>query len=180
MKTLLLSLALMALTPLVFAAGTKAPKFTLADAFGNGVTLPRKHDGADIYLFWASWCPYCKALMPHLQSMQLEYGENIGIYALHIRDDEDPVAFMAEKGYDFILLPEADPVMELYGVKPTPAVFIVDGQGIIRFNLYETIFDGSHEPESLSHTKRAANRAPYWAARIRETIDQVLIERKSD
>ncbi|MCP5091039.1 MAG: redoxin domain-containing protein, partial [Gammaproteobacteria bacterium] len=24
-----------------------------------------------ILLFWATWCPYCKALMPHLQSIRL-------------------------------------------------------------------------------------------------------------
>ncbi len=39
-----------------------------------GFSLPSMQAGVDIYLFWASWCPYCKALMPHLQSIQVEYG----------------------------------------------------------------------------------------------------------
>src|SRR3546814_9228256 len=29
-----------------------------------------------VVLFWATWCPYCKALMPHLQSMLDEYGND--------------------------------------------------------------------------------------------------------
>ena len=118
-----------------------APAFTLANAAGEQVTLPRTHDGVDIYFFWASWCPYCKALMPHLQSMRVEYGDDVTIYALNIRDEEMPELFMLEHGYDFILIPEADSVMELYGVRATPALFVVDGKGTIRFNLYDMIFN---------------------------------------
>jgi thiol-disulfide isomerase/thioredoxin len=176
MKIILLSIALMLLAPLSYADRVQAPRFTLADADGNQVTLPRKQDGVDIYLFWASWCPYCKALMPHLQSIQIEYGDEVRIYALHIRDDEDPVAFMEEKAYDFTLLPDADPVMALYGVQPTPALFLVDGRGFIRFNLYETIFDDSNEPENMSHRRRAGRRIPDWAAQIRRGIDKILTE----
>ena len=69
--------------------------------------------------------------MPHLQSMQIEYGDRLRIYALHIRDDEDPRAFMARYDYDFILLPDADPVMAAYGVSSTPGLFIVDGRGAL-------------------------------------------------
>ena len=163
-----------------YAKGDAAPAFTLANAEGEEIHLPRSHDGVDIYFFWASWCPYCKALMPHLQSMRIEYGDNVTVYALNIRDDEDPELFMAKHDYDFVLLPEADPIMALYGVKPTPAVFLVDGEGIIRFNLYDKIFDDSQAFKAMSHGKKAVRRAPYWAADIRQTIDQVLNESEHD
>ena len=180
MKKLMFLLMLILLIPTAGAQTVHAPSFTLADANGNSITLPAKQNGVDIYLFWATWCPYCKALMPHLQSMQIEYGENVRVYALHIRDDEDPIAFMSEQGYDFILLPEADPVMALYGVKPIPALFLVDASGDIRFNLYETIFDDSHEAGNMGHKKKASRRAPYWAANIRQSIDQLLAEAVND
>ena len=163
-----------------YAQEVRAPSFTLANAAGEQVTLPRAHDGVDIYFFWASWCPYCKALMPHLQSMRIEYGDNLTIYALNIRDDEDPVPFMAENGYDFVVIPEADSIMELYGVRPTPGLFVVDGEGMIRLNLYEVIFDNGSEDKALSHGKRAGRRAPYWAAEVRRTIDLVLSESRGD
>jgi len=159
---------------------TTAPSFTIDDADGERLTLPRKHDGADVYLFWASWCPYCKALMPHLQGMRAELDDAVTIYALNIRDEEMPEMFMLEHEYDFILIPEADSVMELYGVKAVPGLFVVDGQGMIRLNLYDIVFNDSSEFKALSHGKKAGQRAPYWAARIRETIDQILSERGSE
>lgn len=155
-----------------------APPFTLTDADGEQVTLPRDHEGVDIYFFWASWCPYCKALMPHLQSMKIEYGDDVTIYALNIRDEEMPEPFLLEHGYDFKLLPEADPVMALYGVQGVPALFVVDGRGKIRFNLYEMIFNDNSEFKALGHGQKAGRRAPYWAAEIRKTIDQILNESK--
>lgn len=161
-----------------FAQDSAAPQFTLPNAAGEQVTLPRSHDGVDIYFFWASWCPYCKALMPHLQSMQIEYGDDVTIYALTIRDEENPAPFIAEHGYDFELIPEADSIMEPYGVQTTPGVFIVDGQGNIRFNLYEMVFNDSNEMNSMGHLQKAGRRAPYWAAEIRKNIDQLLAEGK--
>jgi len=175
---LTLLLALLAQTsPAQYVA---APSFTLANAAGEQVALPRTQDGVDIYFFWASWCPYCKALMPHLQSMRIEYSDDVTIIAMNIRDDEPPKPFMAANGYDFVLIPEADSIMELYGVRPTPAVFVVDGKGLIRFNLYEMVFSDTSEFKAMSHGKKAGRRGPYWAAEIRKTIDQVLSERKDD
>lgn len=163
-----------------YAQDVAAPAFTLPDAAGQQVTLPRTHDGVDIYFFWASWCPYCKALMPHLQSMRVEYGEDVTIYALNIRDEEMPELFMLEHGYDFILIPEADSVMELYGVRATPALFVVDGKGTIRFNLNDMVFNDNSEFKALSHGKKAGRRAPYWSAEIRQAIDKILRGFKDD
>jgi len=180
MHRVLLTLILALFVQQGHAQEATAPAFTLANAAGEKVTLPRDHDGVDIYFFWASWCPYCKALMPHLQSMRIEHGDDLTIYALNIRDDEDPREFMAQHGYDFILIPEADSIMELYGVRPTPAAFVVDGKGVVHLNLYEMIFDDDSEYKALSHGKRAGLRAPYWAAEIRRTIDLILKESRDD
>lgn len=173
-------LAFASFTPQTFADTTTAPSFTTKDAAGNEVNLPSRQAGVDVYLFWATWCPYCKALMPHLQSIQIEYGDDVRVYALQIRDDEDPVAFMEEHGYDFVLLPGADAVMESYGVRSTPAVFLVDQHGKIHFNLYEMIFKDSEKFKALGHRQKSARRAPYWAAAIRAGIDQIIAEQSTD
>ena len=180
MQRVFLTLILALFVQHSFAQEAVAPSFTLANADGEQITLPRVHDGVDIYFFWASWCPYCKALMPHLQSMRIEYGDALSIYALNIRDDEDPEPFMAEHGYDFVVIPEADSIMDLYGVRTTPGVFVVDGEGRIYLNLYEMIFDDGSEYKALSHGGKAGRRAPYWAAEIRRTIDEILSESKGD
>jgi len=173
-------LVLASFTPLVFADTAIAPPFTVKDAAGNNVSLPSRQPGVDVYLFWATWCPYCKALMPHLQSIQIEYGDDVRVYALQIRDDEDPVAFMEEHGYSFILLPSADVVMEPYGVRSTPAVFLVDQNAAIQFNLYEMIFDDSEAFRALGHRQKSVRRASYWAAAIRTRIDQIIANQSAD
>ena len=66
--------------------------------------------------------------------------------------------------------------MSLYGVQPVPALFAVDGRGMIRFNLYDMVFNDSDEFKAMGHGKKAGRRAPYWAASIRQAIDQVLKE----
>lgn len=178
MRKVFLTLLLAWFAQPIYAQEAAAPTFTLADTDGEEITLPRKHDGVDIYFFWASWCPYCKSLMPHLQSMRIEYGDDLTIYALNIRDEEMPEMFMMEHDYDFILIPEADSVMEPYGIKAVPALFVIDGQGKTRFNLYDMVFNDSSEFKALSHGKKASKRAPYWAAEIRRTLDQILSESK--
>lgn len=151
-----------------------ATQFELADAQGRVLTLPQQQEGVGIYLFWASWCPYCRALMPHLQSIEDEYGDQVTVYALNFRDEKDPEAYMAERGFQFVLLPKADAVAEDWGVFGTPGLFIVDSAGRIRFNLYEVVTEDPPGWSELKHGQRAERRAPFWAARVRSALDEVL------
>jgi thiol-disulfide isomerase/thioredoxin len=100
--------------------------FTLANSEGASITLPADQQGVGIYLFWASWCPYCQALMPHLQSVVDEFDVQVTVYALNFRDEQDPVDYISQHGFSFQLFPEADEVAEAWGVRGTPAVFVLD------------------------------------------------------
>lgn len=167
-----LSLALL-LTPAI-AMAASVPEFTLQTPGGKSVQLPRDHDGVDIYLFWATWCPYCERLMPHLQSIEDEYGDKVHVFAIDFRDDGDPAKVLAERGYDFTLLLNGDDVAKRLGIHGTPGLLIVDGDNDIRFNLYELQKPSSMGLENLGHAQRAARLAPWWAARIRQSIDDIL------
>lgn len=148
--------------------------FTLTDASGAERTLPAEQQGVGLYLFWATWCPYCKALMPHLQSIEDEYGDRVTVYALNFRDRNDPREYIDAQGFDFVLFPDAGDVAERWGARATPALYIVDETGEVRFDLYEVLTENPPGYEEMSHTQRAARRAPFWAARIRETLDEIL------
>jgi thiol-disulfide isomerase/thioredoxin len=143
---------------LVTAAGGEtrvAPDWTLQTAEGHTVTLSEvAAERPVVLLFWATWCPYCKALMPHLQSIDLEYGDRIEILAIHFRDDT-----------------------KLNGIWGTPGVLIVDRHQNIRFDLYTAAQpELPASDEDMGHRKKAAYRAPYWAAEIRKSLDEVLDE----
>lgn len=154
-----------------------APDWTLRSAGGEEVTLSQAvAERPVVLLFWATWCPYCKALMPHLQSVALEYRGRIEILAIHFRDDDgDPVGFVRDAGYDFTLLTDGNEVADLNGIWSTPGVLIVDTDRTVRFDLYALPKPEFPEStESASHARKAALRAPYWAAEIRSSLDAVL------
>lgn len=153
-----------------------APDWSLADADGTTVQLSEVvEDGPVLLFFWASWCPYCKALMPHLQSIDIEYAGRVRLLALSFRDDGDPVGFLRTQGYTFTPLPAAEDVAKRYGVHGTPGVIIVDGQRALRFNLYD--LERPEVPVSVEERGRsavAAFLAPHWAAEIRQQLDAIL------
>ena len=160
----------------------RPPTFELADSDGTSLRYPDDLDGPAIVLFWASWCPYCKALMPHLQSIVDEYDGEIEVLALNFRDDEDPMEYISERGFDFRVFLQSDPVAELWGVKATPGLFLVDKTGRAVFSNYaipqsDYTTNASEQVEGMKHYQKAARRAPFWAARLRLAIDQMRMQK---
>lgn len=62
------------------------PAFQTPTANGEDFAFPNHLERPTIILFWATWCPYCKALMPHLQSIMLEHPGKVDVLALNIRE----------------------------------------------------------------------------------------------
>lgn len=181
-KTLIIGMASLLLASTVLTAhgepanSGSAPDWTLTAADGSEIVLSEVVDEQPVILFfWATWCPFCKALMPHLQSIRLEYGDQVEILAIQIRDKADAVAFIEEAGYAFTVLSHGDAVADLYDVYATPGVILVDPSMRMRFDLR----DAASQPapadvDAMSHGRKAAYRAPYWAAEIRKALDIVL------
>ena len=116
--------------------------------------------------------------MPHLQSIRLEYGNDIGILAINIMEDGDPVSYITEAGFDFTLLLDGDPVADKYDITGTPGVIIVDTRQKIRFDLRKLPRpEIGIEGEKLSRKQVAKRLAPYWAAEIRSALDTLEIEK---
>ena len=169
------------ITTLIFASSfasavETAPDWRLASADGGSVRLSQAvKEKPVIVFFWASWCPYCKALMPHLQSIRLEYGDRVEILAIQIKDKADAAAFVSEAGYDFTVLPHGDDVADLYEIHSTPGVILVDQAQLVQFDLRSVPrYPLPKTDEKLSHGRKAGHLAPYWAAALRQSIDRVL------
>lgn len=163
------------LLPPALSAAT-APELTLETTGGKVVKLPREHEGVDIYLFWATWCPYCQRLMPHLQSIKDEHGGKVSVFAINFRDDGDATGYMEKRGFEFVLLTEGDEAAARYGMHGTPGLVLVDGRGHIQFNLYELADPAEKALDELGHGPRAERLAPWWAAQIRRAIDDLLAD----
>lgn len=177
-SSLVLALCLFVLVGTAVASAPEpriAPDWTLETPEGRAVQLSEVvGEQTTVLFFWATWCPYCKALMPHLQSMRIEYGEELGILAINVFEDGDPVEFIRDNGYDFTLLLNGDKVAESYGISGTPGVLVVDSERAVTFDLREIPRPAkATAPESASNSRKAAYLAPYWAAEIRKAVDAV-------
>lgn len=151
----------------------QAPAFTLTDSAGDEVSFPRADGDIDIYFFWATWCPYCKQLMPHLQSIVDEYDGRVSVQAINIRENGKPQLYLDNNGYSFTLYPNGDAVAVQYGVKGTPGLIVVDAAGRIRFDLADLLAPAGKALEGLQHGQRAQRIAPWWAAQLRLALDDI-------
>jgi len=108
--------------------GDSAPNWVLKNAAGLDTDYYR--DSANkvtVLIYWATWCPYCKSLMPHLQQVANLYRDQpVRFYAMDIKETGDPIRHMQEAGFSFDLILSADSTMEAYGVRGTPSVFVID------------------------------------------------------
>jgi len=118
--------------------GTEAPAFELPDLRGRVVRLADYRGQVVLLDFWATWCKPCLAELPHLQALQDKYGKE-GLAVIAVSQDREGRAkvapFVAEKGLSLIALldPEAE-VSRRYFVHGIPRSFLLDRQGIIRYD----------------------------------------------
>jgi thiol-disulfide isomerase/thioredoxin len=165
--------------PLETQGNWQPPSFEITAADGVVFHYPQDLEGPTIVLFWATWCPYCRALMPHLQSILDEYGEGVRVLALNFKDDDNPAGYVAELGFDFRLVLQAEEVAKSWGVKGTPGLFLVDKSGRVAFSrgaIPKEAFRQvpGEDYEKLGNAQKAARRAPFWAARLRVALDRLI------
>ena len=114
--------------------GAVAPDFTLPDTGGHNVHLRELQGKVIIVDFWATWCPPCRAIMPHLQKMYRD-GEKRGLVVLGLDVGEDANTvekFAREQSYTFPLLIGAEPdIAARYFVEAYPSTFVIDRLGHI-------------------------------------------------
>ena len=110
--------------------GATAPDWTLQNKEGEEINYYQDSDGkVSVILFWASWCPYCASLMPHLEVIYRKYrSKGLKFYAIDIFEDGkiDPVKLFEDKQFTYTMIMEGDEVAQTYGVKGTPGLYVMD------------------------------------------------------
>src|SRR5208283_318169 len=116
-------------------SGPAAADFTLPDVHCTKVSLSAFKGHIVILNFWATWCGPCKAEMPSLNNLYLEF-KNRGLVVLAISVDptEKPVlSFISEKKLALpVLMDKSKEVyFDSYAVMGLPATFIIDKNGVL-------------------------------------------------
>ena len=155
-----------AVNTLAADVGDKAPDWVRPNLDKAEISYPHAANGRpSILLFWATWCPYCRALMPYLDTIRDDYADQgVQVFAVNIKEDGDPVAHMRKLGFDFVTVLDGDPVAESYGVRYTPGLFVVDKNGVILFRRKST------------DSKPGKSIAEFWEGQVRIALDVALAD----
>jgi peroxiredoxin len=122
-------------------AGDMAPDFTAIDPAGHPVKLADFKGKLLVLDFWATWCPDCRASMPHLESIHQSYaGQNVVVYGSCTSDTRAAYEkYVAANKDKYTFLTAHDPIGRdpkeasrlLYGVKAIPTQFLIGPDGRI-------------------------------------------------
>jgi peroxiredoxin len=120
-----------AIAPVV---GARAPDFTLPTLDGETIILDELRGQPVILNFWATWCGYCRYQMPFLQAASEEKVNEMEFIGINIRENTDKVRQVIEyEGTDYTIALDSDgAIANSYNVRPIPATFFLDEQGIIQ------------------------------------------------
>ncbi|RFU69979.1 TlpA family protein disulfide reductase [Peribacillus saganii] len=117
--------------------GSVPPDFHLTTLEGKTVKLSDFKGKKVILNFWATWCPPCKAEIPHMQRFyEKNKDKDVIILAVNLTSEENGQAAIEKfvKKYDLtfpILLDKEGQVGETYQTFTIPTSYIVDTQGVI-------------------------------------------------
>ena len=122
--------------PGLLAIGSVAPDWTLKTPSGDNVTLSSLKGKVVVMDFWATWCPPCKAAMPHVQKLHEKFaGKDVKVFGLStFEKGGDPAKYMADQKYTYGLIVKADTAATAYKVQGIPTFYIIGKDGKILFN----------------------------------------------
>ena len=119
-----------------------APAWELKDLAGKPVKLADFKGKVVVMDFWGSWCPPCRAELPHFQALYEKYKDR-GVVFLGMNWEQpgEPAErmklvtdFMATNKYTFPVVIDHERVaVEAYDVPGFPTVYMIDGTGTIRY-----------------------------------------------
>lgn len=116
--------------------GTPAPELTLNDIDGKPVSLSSFRGRKVVLVFWASWCPDCRAEVPDLKAMyaQADPGKVAFVSVSYDRTLEALQKYVAEQDLPGVQLYDAagkkeSAVGAAWHVKWIPSLYLIDEEG---------------------------------------------------
>jgi peroxiredoxin len=139
--------------------GKPAPDFTVTDIEGKTFTLSEQRGKEVMVVFWATWCPPCRAEIPELVKLRAGTPESelaiIGISLLSARETTEKVkAFVSQNddiNYTIASVSESDLPVPFNSIRALPSAFFISKDGKIKA-ITEGLLSGEDMRELLAAT----------------------------
>lgn len=128
--------------------GKVAADFELKNMDGKTVKLSDTKGSVVVLDFWATWCPPCRAGLPHLAKAAEKYAsKGVTVYAINQQEERETVAgFLAEQKLSLVALLDTDGVVgKKYAVSGIPQTVVIGRDGKV-----QKVFVGFDESDTNS------------------------------
>lgn len=114
--------------------GDRVPDWTLTDINGRTHTFSSYKGRVVVLDFWATWCPPCMAVSPHMQAIQKKYVDRgVAVLAVHYDNEGEPKRYMKQHRYTFTALEDGYEVARKLGVSKIPTIMVVGPDGRVAY-----------------------------------------------
>jgi peroxiredoxin len=133
----------------IIKTGAAAPDFTLKDIDGSQHNLEATRGMITVIVFWSAECPWSARADVTMKKMRSEWGKDVTVLTVASNANEsveEKAKAAVEQGISPLLVDDGGEVARLYGATITPEVFLIDRDGILR---YQGAFDDAsfRQPE---------------------------------
>jgi thiol-disulfide isomerase/thioredoxin len=142
------------------AVGRKMPDFTLEDSAGHAIRLSDLNGKKVFINVWATWCGPCQGELPWVQRLYEALKDRTDTAVLTFNIDENPGligAYMREHNLTFPVILAAEYVNSTMHVETIPRNWIIDGQGVLRFER-QAGFDDTFVKDTIEALARITER----------------------
>ncbi|MBI3616477.1 MAG: TlpA family protein disulfide reductase [Candidatus Omnitrophica bacterium] len=138
MKKIWLGIIILSLFSLGLAEATPqrkpAPDFQVTDLSGKSLQLSTFREKVVLLDFWATWCPPCRAELPHFKELHAAYkGKGLQVIGLSVGEKADVVkSFVQSNGISYPIGIASGKEEEAFGgIRGIPTTFLIDKEGRI-------------------------------------------------
>jgi thiol-disulfide isomerase/thioredoxin len=151
--------------------------------------------GKTIYVveFWATWCPPCRATVPHLSDLQKQYAsKDVVIVGISDETADKVKPFVEKMGDKMAYTVALDPArkshkeyMEAFGVRGIPHAFVVDKTGTIAWHGHpmagldlalQEIVAGTYDIAAARRAQEAAKQSETYLEKARSGADAASLK----
>ena len=134
-----------------------APDFHVTTLQGQDISLQQLRGDIVVLVFWATWCPPCRASVSELKELTRKYA-NAKVVLISVSADKDEKAwreFVASKKMDWPQYRDTnESVLRTFAVRSFPTYLVIDGDGIIKQRI-----TGMDPQETVVHRLKATLQA---------------------